>query len=384
MTPHHVLKVVATALIVFSAAVRPATTQEKWDTNPPLLRIGAGAEDGRWFHNVETVFIRDSVLYVADRGSAQIRGLHWRSGEVLYIGGRPGEGPGEFEWLSWADDCTTDSIVAYDAGAKRLSVFSAELEHLRTFALDTPDSIVEGLLLMPQTTRCAGPTTLLVVYLTVDVQTALGRYRPSMVLGQHSLSGGQFQGIMGDEFPGDERYRFDRSDGPLQWGKKTMLAGFRDGGFVLGTGDGAWLTRHDRGGAVRDTVWLGKASPVSISESDIRALQDRHLDAARRRGADLARIRRQQREYDYPEHYPLYSKLFVSSDEKIWIQAYPTSQSEGNHWWVVGEEGDVVATVNVPSNYDVLWANGQYVAGVARDRLGVEYVEVREIVKPGQ
>ncbi len=167
MTPHGVRFFVATASILLGAAVRPALAQEEWSTSPPLMRIGAGPEDEQRSYNVETIFIRDSVLYVADRSSAQIRGLHWRSGEVLYVGGRPGEGPSEFEWLTWADDCTTDSIIVYDAGARRLSVFSEDLEHLRTFALGAPDSTVRGLHLLPQTTRCAGSTKLLVTYLTV-------------------------------------------------------------------------------------------------------------------------------------------------------------------------------------------------------------------------
>ena len=58
-----------------------------------------------------------------------------------------------------------------------------------------------------------------------------------MVLGKHSLLDGSFQGIIGDDFLGDERYRFELSDGPLQWGKVTVLAALPDGGFVLGTGD---------------------------------------------------------------------------------------------------------------------------------------------------
>ena len=302
---------------------------------------------------------------------------------MLHVGGRPGQGPGEFGWLWWADDCTTESIFAYDAATRRIAMFSAELKHLRTVRVSAPGMTYDGLQLQPQAARCAGPTTLLVFYWTVDFNTSPGPHRPTMVLGKHSLLDGSFQGIIGDDFLGDERYRFELSDGPLQWGKVTVLAALPDGGFVLGTGDGGWLTRHSMNGVLLDTIRLGATPPVRVSKSEIEDLQDWNLEAARRRGANLAKIRQQHREYRYPEHYPPYSKLFLSADSKLWIQAYPTPQNPASHQWVVATvEGELIATVEVPRYYDVLWADGDYVAGVARDDLGTEFVEMREII-PG-
>ena len=162
---------VATPSLFLTAPVRQSLAQEAWSTGPPLITIGAGPGEERQFHNIESIVVRDSVLYVADRGSAQIRALHRRSGEVLHVGGRPGQGPGEFGWLWWADDCTTESIFAYDAATRRIAMFSAELKHIRTVRVSAPGMTHDGLAAPASSSSLRRPTTLLVIYWTVDVNT---------------------------------------------------------------------------------------------------------------------------------------------------------------------------------------------------------------------
>ena len=384
------------AVLLTAGVASAVPAQEGWATGAPLVTVGGGIDED-WFHGVASVFLRDSVVYVADggfqRGSQQVRGIHLRSGDVLHVGGRFGEGPGEFDYLGWADDCGSDRhVFTYDGRRLRISVFSGALEHLRTYSVDAAGRTDDDglpLIAMPllaMSVDCTDSETLVMVYMAFDDHVGEGPHRPNMRLGRHSLEDGSFLGFFGDPFPGDERYRHvgdeTQSDGPRQWGKRTILAVLPGGGYVLGTGDGAWLTRHGANGALLDTLRLGMApAPIPIGASEIRRLHERELGAARARGADLASIRRGQRRYQYPESYPPYSRMFLGADGNLWIQAYPTPQWPDTHrWWVLTNQGGLVATLEVPRTFDLHWADGELAAGVMRDELDVEHVEVREIV----
>jgi len=151
-------------------------------------------------------------------------------------------------------------------------------------------------------------------------------------------------------------------------------------GFVLGTNDTWSLTRHDVRGIVVDSITIDEPRRT-IAGADIDAYIDGHIKTLEEAGRDrgfLAGRRRYLEEYEYPTHYPAYSGILSSDDGSIWVERYPLAQ-ESRHWKVFSPEGDLVATVDLPSGFRIMWVGENQVAGVAKNELDVEFVEVRDI-----
>lgn len=113
-------------------------------TSAPLIeleqiaRIGAFAEgpEEYLFSEIYAVAV-DSVsgeIYVADQGSGDIR-VFDRKGSFVRRIGRPGNGPGEFDYVP-AFDVHRDTVLAFDRTG--LHLFSRSGAHLATYRYETP------------------------------------------------------------------------------------------------------------------------------------------------------------------------------------------------------------------------------------------------------
>lgn len=70
-------------------------------------------------------------IYVADRRLNEIRKFD-RNGEYLLTVGRPGQGPGEFQYIQTVSVNRDDDLIVFDGGLGRISVFSDNGEHKKT------------------------------------------------------------------------------------------------------------------------------------------------------------------------------------------------------------------------------------------------------------
>jgi hypothetical protein len=97
------------------------------------LRIGSLDGPADAFGEIRAVaFGRANRLYVADDLNHEIR-VFESDGQLTRVIGRQGKGPGEFEW-PWAvavDD--TDTLIVWDQGMGRFSVFDPDGEFQRSF-----------------------------------------------------------------------------------------------------------------------------------------------------------------------------------------------------------------------------------------------------------
>lgn len=114
-----------------------------------------------------------------------------------------------------------------------------------------------------------------------------------------------------------------------------------------------------------------------LSDAELAAARDT-ADQAQARGfvVDRARI---------PATHPAYTSIIVSDDGYIWIRRAAGTQHRSLGEFVhdiFDPDGAYVTTVSAPlAEWPAPHVSSTYIAGVARDELGVDYVEVYRIMK---
>ena len=373
------------AFSVAVGAFLASPAEAQWSVGPPELRVGDGEDPLVPFEDIVGILVRGDLAYVADAGSGQIHAFALGTGDHVATTGRKGQGPGEYRGLEWLGDCGDDSIFASDGILNRVSVYTLELDHLRTFRVESPQGNLSAI-------QCAGPGGFIGVIRHRDPLLSGGSI-PPMIPYRSTFDvvffaeDGSYRDAMGP-LPGSERYRSPSrvpnrySDLPLLWGMKPVL-GSSQWGFVLGTSDDWSLVKYDMDGTPLDTLALEEGRRV-VSESHRAAYVQRRVRRDRDAGRPTAVTRRYWLEYPYPTHFPAYSKVVASDDGLVWVESFQVSYLEErpSHWKVFAADGTLTATVDLPERFRLLWVADTHVAGIMLDAFDVQTMEVRPIRRP--
>ncbi len=77
-----------------------------------------------------------------------------------------------------------------------------------------------------------------------------------------------------------------------------------------------------------------------------------------------------------PEAYPAYApEIHLDDAGNLWIREVTRPGISASEWSVFSTDGAFLGTLAMPPLLDVLEIGGDYVLGVERDALGVEYVK---------
>ncbi|HEX2168146.1 MAG TPA: hypothetical protein VHG09_13010, partial [Longimicrobiales bacterium] len=115
----------------------------------PALDLGGlgGSEEVVLFRVTGAYRLSDGRVVVADGGSSELKVFDDEGALTGTIGG-PGEGPGEFRRLSYVGLLPGDSVVVWDMGQARLTVFGPDGVRARDFHIgatpESPRSSVSG------------------------------------------------------------------------------------------------------------------------------------------------------------------------------------------------------------------------------------------------
>jgi hypothetical protein len=73
---------------------------------------------------------------------------------------------------------------------------------------------------------------------------------------------------------------------------------------------------------------------------------------------------------------PAFDRLLVDTGDRIWIRDYVPSwaNDQPQQWTVHGPDGIPLARVTTPAGMTVTSISNEYVVGVTRDELNVQYV----------
>jgi hypothetical protein len=365
-------------------------------TAEPRVVIGSPAGDEAYlFDRIMGVErLSDSRWAVADMGSSQIR-YYDAGGRHLNSVGRAGEGPGEFRQVMGMFLLAGDTLAIEDSRSR---------VHLLDGAGNFVGMITSRSSLMEARTRPVGAFsdgTLLVGTFSATPQRLTEPHAMTL-----SYSRSHF------ERDGAHGVRMAMLDTIGTWESRRMVPGWRgwaqpiqfdvpiltqlmSDGIVAGDPATYALRLHGPDGALR-TIVRREWTPVAVTEQDVETAQARFIDML---GEDDGRVPPSmlQQQADIAatwliaEHMPAFRAIAVDVADNIWLRNYvPNEVTIGDwrpspagptRWTVFSRDGILLGEVELPARFAPQVFGEDYVAGVYRDDVHVEYVHVYGIEK---
>ncbi|MBL0170611.1 MAG: hypothetical protein IPP90_07750 [Gemmatimonadaceae bacterium] len=338
---------VGAALIVVTALqLSPAVATAQgatWRIQPsPMLRLGVGNSDADIFTApAGATRLPNGHVVVGDLGDWALR-EYSPSGLPVKQFGRKGKGPGEVSYLAPLLRCG-DSLVANDIVGSQLSVFSTGGQFVRAFRIKAPiyrvgcnarlQLVVMGWETKP--TMHGGLHRPLYPYLIASADTT-----PPILLG---------------EFPGSERF----GPRPYPLGREPRVAIGSARAYVALADSFEVLVFDLQGKALRSLavrrprIAATAADLVAAREAEIAALGER---ARSRVESDYASM-------PLPKNLPATRELIVDADDNLWVQDYPRASSATVRWTVFAPTGTMLATIALPTAFELYEAGRDYVLG---------------------
>jgi len=370
--------VLAATCLLVAAAPAPAHQLEQWTlADPPLFEVGRGGADGVLLQYVGgAAVMADGSVLVADQGPRQILRLS-PAGEALGVLGGSGQGPGEFRWLQHVF-AAGDTIVAYDSGARRVTIWRPDAEEPEVRSLPQ----VKG---VPTSLRAMVSSTAWIVELNVypgpDERAGLKERRREFLF---------FDAVAEETTSiGARRVGYDFVH-HIEGGNMATSVPYLGAARVAGIG-GRWLLAPMDEAALE--LWApGGASPerrlplpverVAYSRDAIRALRAQETSGAPAEDAALIRAQYDGVLADLPPLAPPVAQL-VPMGRDVWVQPFSAGPKGAGEWLVLDPVAGVVRAAATVDPELTLLAGSDDVAvllGQTKE-LEEQFVQVRRIVR---
>jgi hypothetical protein len=179
--------------------------------------------------------------------------------------------------------------------------------------------------------------------------------------------------------------------------------GFRFGGVVTFPylpfaghalfASGSGIVAMGSGGRAEFLTWAGATQTRSLvrwprsSGREARDWIDAYVEdrvANARSANDRRYVQQLVREAPLPQYLPVYQAILVARTGHTWIERYRAPGETTPEWDVFRADGAWLGAVATPQRFRIMEIGPDYLAGVFRDDLDVEYVRVYELVKPGE
>lgn len=346
-----------------------------WKLAPrPEADIG-GDENGKLHRVTSATRLGDGRIVVANAGASTLE-IYGTDGGHLQSVGRAGEGPGEFRALFWVGRAAGDTILGWDSGLARLSIFAPDGRFVRTV---TPRAAVG---LFPQAAGAFADGRLLLGIRSPLVPAGSGATVQRDTVSYVVLaSTGDVQRVT--RVPGSEML-VQTTPGflmrPLPFGHQTVaVAGA--GRVYVGTGDAFEVVSYEPGGRMR-TIVRAEHHPARVTRDDIRDYQ-RSLVTLGAEGD--ARLRAQDRELlahaPYPREMPPFVDLKADPEGNLWVQAPRRPAEPNTRWTVFSSDGRALGVVSFPADLAVQEIGRDWVLGTALDENQLEHVRLYRLEK---
>jgi hypothetical protein len=274
--------------------------------------------------NVESLDVDSrGRIYVGDRLKAGVVVLS-PDGRYLRTIGKRGQGPGEFDYIRNVQVLPGDSLLVYDAGINRLSVFPPD---------STGVSYVRNLAGLSR-----GPAPNWVEKLPGE-RAFFATHRNPFRAGQNAA-------------PEDNR---DQAVRILEWDGRTR----RDSVLVVPTSVQIYDLQGKRIGGF-DLPYQGP--PVTGNDVE---------DA----GEDLDDLLRNTLREQAPERWPAFRSFIVDEHGNVWV-ALTAPAGEPTNWSVFDQGGKPLCSVRLPTNVDLRLIRGGKAYSVVTDDLDVPRIVV--------
>jgi hypothetical protein len=339
----------------------------------PLVDIGSVGGDP--LVNVSRAARVGETLVVADAGARRL-GFYGRDGSLLRAAGGRGHGPGEFQHPAWAGALGEDSVLVWDAGVRRFSVFSAQGEWARSFA---PQGLTGS---FPAVHGVFGDGSVL---MTSGMQTGGSGSAPRRDT-LTFLRVGRDGAVLGEpgRFPGPEYYEVEggpagRRSYARPFGRETFAVVQPDG-FWVTTGDSYELVEHGMDGTPRRIV-RRRVPPVRLTRRDADAYRRELLSAVG--AADEPAWRHALDAASFPDALPPLAGLAPGPSGEVWVREAqpPSTFDDGARWTVFAADGAPRGRATVPPRFTLWQAGEDWILGGTTAGDGSERVRMYRVVR---
>lgn len=355
----------------YAAAWRP---QDAWTVSAqPLVSIGSRGGDPQYqlYAVYDAARLSDGRIVVGDNGSRELR-FYDTEGRFIGSVGRHGAGPGEFRFIL-SIEAADDSLWVFDGQLQRLSIFDGSGRFARSLAVEAD-----------QLWRLGGRFAdgdLLVIASTAVV----GLDRPGVVHDSSLYVPAGADGAVLDSIarlPDGERYV--RADGDqrlvIEYAfARSPTAIVCGNHFIYGSADSYELRVYSADGRL---VGLIRRPNIShpVTPEDIHRYIESRVAATQERFR--AATRRALEEMPFPETMPAYARILADEAGNLWVEEYRPPGGTVPRWSVFGPAGRWLGDVTLPERFRLLQAGTDFVLGVWRDDLDVEYIRIHRLLKP--
>lgn len=348
--------------------------EEGWRVSQaPLVTIGAveGADEYQLYRVRSAVRLADGRIVIANSGTNELR-FYDGDGTYLFMRGGEGGGPGEFG--SMGDIWTLgDSLFIHDFRQMRITVYSTAGEFGRTFRVrEAPDGgfpFPEGVL---------APHHLLVRRTPRDSELSAGFNRDTSLYLRYSLDGEPLDSL--GWYPGDESYMGFREDftygTSAPFGLRSYMLAASDL-LYYGSSDAYEIEVRASDGTLQRLI-RRPVPNAQVTAEEVEEFQRSNEESQERRSPIWRDLYSQM---TLPETKPAYGRLLVDAEDNLWVADYSESRDDEGTWNVFDPEGRFLGTVETPTGGRVQQIGSDFVLGIWRDELDVEYVRLYELIK---
>lgn len=293
--------------------------------------------------------------------------------------GRPGSGPGEFQYVAAVAALARDSVFVYDPGLRRITVYAP--------GGDKPaysSQLSSGQTTLPYWARpVSSRGQIVAVFNTArgDVPERQDGTAPAEVLRLLNPDGSvardslvlmpevQMLDINNTEGRGVFHYPFARS---------SAFALSRGGVIYHAWTDSLHFTAYGLDGR-RLREFRVPHTPRAVSSSEIDSVVQRLAKPP----FSEATFRRALREAD-TRTWPAFRGFFVDDQERLWVALTPASDDADLEWLVLGPSGQRLGSLRLPQSVTLGAVRGDRAYAVARDENDVESIVVYQLTStPG-
>lgn len=345
---------------------------EEWRVEVrPTVVIGTAAGDPSQELGLarDALRLRGGRIVVADDRRYELRFYDGR-GEFLNATGREGEGPGEFASLDGLAPYRGDSLLVFDFGLHRISVFDrhgafgrstrVDLLHVNLIGAFSDGSLLVSVDSLPAP---GGGEHATARYLRLgsagDLLNALGPFTRFQVFtgslpsGRPAVGRTPFAPYLTARTHGDRLYLGDGSDPRVDLyapdGRRVMSVRLRLERRALTR---AWIQAYERE----------------------RVERVQHPD-------QLDRVERMLEEMPYPERTAAYEMFLVDAEGNLWLRPYAEPGVETIGWQVVTAAGRWLGPVEVPAGLTVFQIGPDFLLGRREAEYGVHQVVLHSLEK---
>jgi hypothetical protein len=355
---------------------------DEWSVAPePTVDIGVleGAAEYQLFRVRDARRLSNGNIVVAN-GGVELR-FYDATGTYLSTAGRQGGGPGEFEGLGWVRPYLGDSLMTYDFGQVRVSLWDQDGNFGRSYKINPPGDFG---FIMGEDAFSDG-TLLAKAPLVFRGGFAEGAQRSDEEYNTYSMEGELIDTI--GMFPGPDQFIKSGRDGnnfmveiftpPFGRGAFMELHGDK---LYFGSADSYEIECRNKDGTLERLIRRnGPSRPVTAA--DIERFIEREI--ADIEDGNTRRDRREiYEEMTAPETMPAYEDLKLDDLGNLWVEDYEPDPDAESLWTVFDPDGRMLGQVVLPNKLDVKQIGNDFVLGVWLDEYEVEHVRMYELRKP--